>query len=555
MSIDTPTSPDTALGTLPDPRIEDRVAPQPAAHGAAVQAVFNDAGRDLALYSAVHQLWYDLVGDRDEEPGIAAELDHHELTWLDAPTPGREWVVKLTSSRWKAGTGSGDDYSAYYKYDLTLRERDEDGDLYKTGKACSLRVIPQFEDLNYKDGEPLTLQYDEGSLVRCSTTWADTAAEVEGRMLDLLEVVLDVARGRLLADRNADSRRLTKAEAHHRFDIGWKRQVVEVLDQTRELIAYGGQSEIEAHQRRQREGYLEALLDADRWHLLGFERTSYDIELKCYQAAGWSEFPREDPAHHPKLEASFAGVDGDGALPHVDEWDEVMSVLRSVVSAHLEWAGVGREELIADDYQAGPASPEYRYKHPGGRREQLRERYEAVGTEIHREALKANTQAVYDILRVVATESGASYDTLEGRTGLARSTIRYHVSRLVEVGIAEKVGNPVLVVFPSLAVLDEAEEILRRIYPDDQVDDMMDRAEARRERREEREDPSAVGEDDQEDSGDQDDAGDGDRGRRSEWAYFQDLTLEPHQLATALEKEYLEGDEVRVRTDRRDWVG
>ncbi|TKX83498.1 ArsR family transcriptional regulator, partial [Halorubrum sp. SS5] len=186
-------------------------------------------------------------------------------------------------------------------------------ELYKTGKACSLRVIPQFDDLNYKDGEPLTLQYDEGSLVRCSTTWADTAAEVEGRMLDLLEVVLDVDRGRLLADRNAGSRRLTKAEAHHRFDIGWKRQVVEVLDQTRELIAYGGQSEIEAHQRRQREGYLEALLDADRWHLLGFERTTYDIELKCYQTAGWAEFPREDPAHHPKLEASFAGVDGDGA--------------------------------------------------------------------------------------------------------------------------------------------------------------------------------------------------------------------------------------------------
>ncbi|MDB2276552.1 ArsR family transcriptional regulator, partial [Halorubrum ezzemoulense] len=202
MSIDTPTSPEAGIGTLPDPRIEDRVAPQPAAHGAAVQAVFNDAGRDLALYSAVHPLWYDIVGDRDEEPGIAAELDHHELTWLDAPTPGREWVVKLTSSRWKAGTGSGDDYSAYYKYDLTLRERDEDGDLYKPGKACSLRVITQFEDLNYKDGEPLTLQYDEGSLVRCSTTWADTSAEVEGRMLDLLEIVLDVDRGRLLADRN-----------------------------------------------------------------------------------------------------------------------------------------------------------------------------------------------------------------------------------------------------------------------------------------------------------------------------------------------------------------
>ena len=552
MSIDFPSTPDATIGTLPDPSLEDRVAPRPVAHGAAVQAVFNDVDRDLAIYSAVHQLWYDEVGDRDQEPGVVAELDQHDLPWLDEPTPGREWVVALTSSRWKAGTGTGDDYSAYYKYDLTLREQDEDGDLYKTGKACSVRVVPQFSDLNYKDGNALTLQYGEGSLVRCSTTWADSADEVEARMLDVLVETLDVDRGRLLADRDEESRRLTKAEAHHRFDIGWKRQVVETIDQTRELIAYGGMSEIEAHQLRQREGYLEALLDADRWHLLGFERTSYDIELKCYQAAGWAEIPREDPAHHPKLEASFAGTAGDEALPHVDDWDEVMSVLRSIVSAHLEWSGVGREELVADDYQPGPAVPEYRYPHPGGRREQLRERFETVATEIHREALKANTQAVYDILRVVATESGASYDTLEERTGLARSTIRYHVTRLVDVGVAEKVSNPVLVVFPSLAVLDEAEEILRTIYPDDQVDDMKERAEKRRERREERDDPSSV---DQEESDDQEDeAGDGDRGRNSEWAYFRDLSLEPHQLATALDQEYLEGDEVRVRTDRRDWV-
>ena len=555
MSIDAPSTPDASIGSLPDPRLEDRHGPEPVAHGAAVQCVLNDVHRDEPIYSAVHRTWYEVVGDRDEEPGIVAILDSDDHEWLDAPTPGRDWVVKLTSSRWKAGTGVGDDYSAYYKYDLTLRERDEDGDLYKTGRACSLRVIPQFADLNYQDGSELTLQYGEGSLVRCMTTWADDSAEIEGRMFDVLEAVLDVDRGQLLADRDADSRRIQKAEAHHRFDIGWKRQVVETLDRTRELIAYGGMSEIDAHQKRQREGYLEALVDADRWHLLGFDRTRFDIELKCYQAAGWSEIPREDPAHHPKLEASFAGVDGDGALPHVDEWDEVMSTLRTVVSSHLDWSGVGRDELIADDFQDGPGVPEYRYSHPTGRREQLRERFEAVSTEVYREALKANTQSVYDILTVVATESGASYDTLEERTGLARSTIRYHVSRLTEIGVVDKVSNPVLVVFPSLAALESSKDILRTIYPDDQVEDMMDRAEERRERREERDDPSSVG--DQEESDDledSDDAGDDDRGRNSEWAYFEDLRLEAHQLANALEKEYLDGDEVRVRTDRRSWV-
>ncbi|ELZ36298.1 hypothetical protein C471_15872 [Halorubrum saccharovorum DSM 1137] len=116
--------------------------------------MFNDAGRDLALYSAVHQLWYDVVGDRDDEPGIAAEVDHDVLPWLDAPTPGREWVVKLTSSRWKAGTGTGDDYSAYYKYDLTLRERDEDGDVDDCDPPCRRERLRLSEEEQRPHGDP-----------------------------------------------------------------------------------------------------------------------------------------------------------------------------------------------------------------------------------------------------------------------------------------------------------------------------------------------------------------------------------------------------------------
>ncbi|WP_418284767.1 winged helix-turn-helix domain-containing protein [Halorubrum sp. DTA46] len=559
MSIDAPSTPDASIGSLPDPSLEDRRGPKPVAHGAGVQCVFNDIDRDEPIYSAVHQLWYEVVGDRDQEPGVVADLDSTDVEWLDPPTSGRDWVVKLTSSRWKGGKGTGDDFSRYYKYDLTLRERDEDGNLYKTGRACSLRVIPQFDDLHYQDGNEITYQYGEGSLVRCSTTWADTAEEVERRMFDVLDAVLDVDRDRLRLDRDEDSRRIQKAEAHHRFDIGWKRQVVETLDRTRELIAYGGMSEIDAHQKRQREGYLEALVDADRWHLLGFDRTRFDIELKCYQAAGWAEIPREDPAHHPKLEASFAGVDGDGALPHVDEWEDVMSTLRTVVSSHLDWSGVGRDELVADDYQPGPAVPEYTYAHPCGRREQLRERFEAVSTEVYREALKANTQAVYDILTVIATEAGASYDQLEERTGLARSTIRYHVSRLAEIGVCDKISNPVLVVFPSPAALKSSKEILRRIYPDDQVDDLEERAVARRERREERDDPTSVGDDqDPDDLEDSRDAGDDDRADQDDantWRYFDETILEPHQLSNALEKGYLEPDHVRVRVDPYEWIG
>jgi DNA-binding MarR family transcriptional regulator len=557
MSIDGPATPGAERETLPDPEVEHREGPKPAAHGSAVQAVFNDLAVDVdvdageGVYGAVLDYWREHVGDRENEPYPVAEVDRDTFDWLPSAREGRDWVLVLTSSRWKAGRGEGDDYRAYYEYHLKLRERDEDGDLHKPPLALHMEIMPQFEDLQYQDGNALETPYGEGTRVLCWTTWAEDSEEIEHRMLSALEAAVDADRDALRRARDYDSRRIVKAEAHHRFDIGWKRQVIEAVEQSKQLIAYGGASEIDAHQTRQREGYLEAVVDADRWHLLGFERTPYDIELKVYQASGWADFPREDFRHHPKIEASFAGVNGNGALPHVDDWDETLGILRDVVLAHLNWADVDRENLIADDYQPGAGAPTIQYAHPLGRREQLRERYEAVSTEIYREALKSQTTAVYDILRTVAMDSGASYDTLEERTGLARSTIRYHVRRLSEVGVVDRVGNPVIVVFPSLDVLDRAEEILRTVYPDDVLLDMNARAEERRERREEKEHPDGVDADDVQEDGADDR---GDDGRASTWEYFADLDIEPHQLANALERDYLDENEVRVRTDRRDWV-
>nr|WP_248515055.1 Lrp/AsnC family transcriptional regulator [Salinarchaeum laminariae] len=110
---------------------------------------------------------------------------------------------------------------------------------------------------------------------------------------------------------------------------------------------------------------------------------------------------------------------------------------------------------------------------------------EDLTAEIYREALKETTTAVYDILRVIAEEAGAVYGTLEERTGLARSTIRYHVARLEDSGVLERIGNPVLVAFVSTALLDRAREITRKVRPDDQAEDMAERAENRRAYREE----------------------------------------------------------------------
>lgn len=557
MSIDL----DAAAGTSPLPEcdLETRYGPRPAAHGAAVMAVFDDLDGPLdpGIYQRCRQLWYDKVGDRDDEGAIVAELDD-SLEWLPPARNGRDWVVTLRSSRWKAGTGEGDDYSAWYKYHLTLRELDNDGERHKPPLALSLRVEPQDTDLVYKDGSPLECPYGEGSRVVLQSTWADSSEELERRMTETLQELLDVDGAALEAARVDRSRRVQKAEAHHRFSVDAKRRVVEILERSKGLIEYGGSSEIEANQRRIKEGYLEAAVSSDRWDLLGFTEVDFDVELKIYQATNWTDIPASEPGHHPKIEASFDGV-ADGRLPHVDEWDQVMRVLRTMVNSHLfEWAEVDRSDLVADDFQDGPGLPEWSWSHPVGRVDQLRARYKSLETQIYREATSRATKSVYDILRVVAEERGATYDVLEERVGLSRSCIRYHVRRLQESGVVDRVGNPVLVVFPSIQVLRSAEEIMRECYPDDTIEAAMSRAEDRRDRREQLQDESNVDDGDRESSDDADQEG-GDAEDSSTnsttWRYFDDLALEPGQLAAALDRDHIDADHVRVRTDPYSWVG
>jgi DNA-binding MarR family transcriptional regulator len=522
--------------------------PEPRAHGAGVMNVLNDAdGEDPeTLYMRAIKYWRDEVGSRDNEPHIVADDVEHD--WLPELPSGTEYVYQLTSSRWKAGNGEGENYSAFYDQHIKLRRMNDEGDLSVPATSIHIELMPQSRDLVYKDGNPLECPFGEGTKVRATTTWAETGHEIERRMFDALREIYgeDAVN---IQTRNHNSRKIVKAEGHIRFDIEKKNQAIETIEQSKQLIGWGGASEIDAYQERIREGWLEAKLISDRWDLLGFQGKRYSTEVKIYQTHDFHKRPPNDPFKHPKLEASFAGVD-DGALPHIDQWDDVMTHLREIVATHAEWAGIERSDLVEDDYFDGSGAPTMQYEKPQGRREMLRRRYEDVATEVYREALKTNTEAVYDILKIVTEESGASYDTLEERTGLARTTVRYHVRRLAENGVFARLGNPVIVVFVSHQLLERAKEIIREIKPDDQAEDMAERAEERREKREERDDEARDEDGLQEDSDDSDD-GHGDRG---DWEYFDVLELEPHQIGNALERGFLAEGHVRLRTDPYDWI-
>lgn len=551
MSTDHPspagvTSPDTHVSEVTD--AENDEFGEPRAHGAAFQNVLNDLApsdrekRGMArgtLYDHAVVYWREHVESHEYEPYVAVE--EFDADWL--PDDGHRYALVLKTSRWKAGTGRGSDYRSMYQQDVMLRRwvETDDGDcLRKAPLALRVEIMPQFRDLVYKDGNALECPHGEGTRLQIWTTWANQPEDAEGRAYDALRAVYgDVFD---VADVNPESRRIAKAEAHVRFAHEKMGSVVETIDQSRQLVAYGGESEIEAHQRRQREGYLEAVFESDRWELLGFPNQPFQSELKVYRRRDWHKLVPDDAAFHPKLEASFAGVER-GQLPHVSEWDAVLDHLRVLCATHARWAGIERHDLVADDFFDGALAPSYEFQRPTGRRHMLRQRYEDVATEIYAEALKPNTTAIYDVMKVVAEQNGATYDTLVAETGLARSTVRYHVARLVESDVFIRTGNPVIVCFVAELARENARDVLNEVYPDDTPEDRHNRADDRREERRERQEDADPGLDRNVETTDGD--VDDDLGFR----YLAHVAASVHDLAFLRDRGEIGERDVRVRAD------
>lgn len=443
----------------------------PISHGAGVSWVLDD---DLDLYDELRAMWREEVG----EPDGAIRVDYSPSFLPDSG----DYVLEFYSSGWKAGRDGGHGWSRWYKYHLTLRRKTEpvDGEPHYVKPATSLNVVvePQREGLTYEDGNELHLPYGEGSRISVQTTYVERGSRAVNRGLEALEDALDAV------DHDADlaaagkikrpSCRIWKAETYLRFDVDQKHRVVRCIDNSEDLVDVGGGAEISTYKERQREGWLEARVTTDRWTRLGFDPLEVDPpddaiaddpdrldrELKVYQAQDWHERPRDDPLHHPKIEAS---LDGGQRNPHLDEWDDVMARLRELVVGHLEWAGVDDDELVADDYLDPEIQPRLTYDHPEGRREDLRRYYNRFETVIWSECLKAQTTAPYDILSVLVERNGATYDELEAATGFSRSNLQYHVGRLRDLGdtgLVETIGNPAVVVFDSERLLDLASELL-----------------------------------------------------------------------------------------------
>lgn len=569
---------DAEISELPVDRETDQFV-EPIEHGAGVVCHIADMPDDVDPSAARDPSDRPSVTLYDQAIRFRRQFDAEPIVvpfepapdWLPQLASGERWVLEVTSSRWKAGTGEGEDYSPYFQQHLKLRKEDRDGDRHKHSLALHVEILPQFHDLVYADGGELKCQYGEGTRVKTWSTWPDSGHELTRRAVDAIRAVygpdaVDVDDDGLPAELVDESHGIAKAEAHIRAHIDRKGAIIDTMRQTEDLIAHGANSEIESERRRERKGWVEAEVVADRWDHLGWtvgQELGFDTGLKLYHAKGWSRRAEDDAMRHPKLEAFFSG--SRGSLPHVDEWDKIQNHLKSVVATHAKWADVSRDDLVADDWFDGSLGSEFEFERPTGRRTMLATYYDTLSTRVAREAVKPNTTAPYDILRVLAREDSCTYKMLVKQTGLARSTVRYHVSRLEKQGIVAKVvENPVVVCYDSPKLRRDATDELNDARPDDSAEDLADRAEARRERRDQ--DDRARADDGKfvEDSDDQDvdEIGDdtaddqADSGR-DRWDYLAAVDLTPADLYTEVSTSdgCLTDDDVRVRVDALEAPG
>lgn len=484
-------------------------------HGSGVSVVLDDG---LDQYNHVMDLWRDVIGEAGGEALIEADPDF---------LPDGDYVWRFKSSGWTAGAeNDSGEWKQWYEYKISLRRRetDKNGDevLKKPPTSCNIDIQPQDDSLTYEDGNDYSLPFGEGTRLRIRTTYAERSGQVISRLFGCLSDVIEKLGGdpdRVdLGDMKADSARIFKLETYLRFDRSEKHAVKRCLDKSENLIDVGGGAEIQTWKEREKEGWLESRLVSDRWDRLGFDPLEIEVvdggeettetatrELKVYQTTDWHERADDDPLGDPKIEASL----GKGANPHLSKWDEALDSLRELVLSHLEWSGVDDGALVADDYFKPSTQPTVEVPHPEGRREDLRRYYSRFEALIWTEALKYQTDAVYDILAVIAENYGATYDMLEAATGFSRSNLQYHVGRLKEVGLVTTIDNPCIVCFDADYLYETVLELIEtKIAPHFDEETLaarrLGREERAREREEARENDEANGTDSPSDADDAD---------------------------------------------------
>jgi DNA-binding MarR family transcriptional regulator len=500
----TPDKTEEPSGELDDKSTETFA--QPIIHGSGITIHHSD----LSVYDTFRELWRKQVG----EAGGTTEITSYTTQFADEP-----YHFQFRSKRWKAGKGEDDDYTPYYEYLIFARRKTQNG-LKTPPQRLKLQIQPQRNEMNHPDGNPIELPHGEGTRIEIETTYAQRPGEVIRRAQHLLSEILPDYEP---AGLDWDTGRIKKLETHLRYERSFMETVVNCLIHTERLISWMGRSDLSGDHERRRPGWDIWRFSSTVWHKLGFPKHGdYTIGLKTYSAPNWEDFPKNHHAHHPKIEAFYAGRKWDETAPHLDDWDDLVDLLRHIVVMHTHnWTGIERDDLVADPFFDGSDAPAYEYESLDGRREDLRAMQEDMKTEIMKQVTESRSEAPYRIMSLLlGNPLGVSFKTLREELGVSQRTVRTHAARLEEAGIADRIGNPGELRFKSTTILEVAREAFDELDPDATASDL-------RERRENHEKS----------------------GQHRDWGYLPESGLTRQQFAHAVMRGDLSDDEIRVALD------
>lgn len=531
--------------------------PNPIDHGFGMEAVLNDLDCEGdSTYCRLYDAWTSVVEDREAEPFVVLEDVHTRWEWLDTEYPAH---LVLKSKGWKAGrdTNDGELVSQYYEYSLqVMRYEEEDGELnssLRSPVSWQCWIQPQEEELVLPSGDNLICHYGEGTKLRIQTTYAGPS-EALSRTVHALSDALE-ALGHTRPNwetMNRNSWRVWKGEVHHRISEELMSVVAQKLRSARTLVEFGGDGDATGGGTFSGGKHVEERVVSDMWDRIGFlgfaAQDGYNLGLKIYRVHG---NPADERLRHPKLEAFFAGTEGNTQLPHADQWMMLRATLRQMASTMAIRSGVALADLREDDYYHPMDREMVEIVVPEGWRKAMREANEIRERRILKTTYEALSLAKWDVLWTIQAKEGCTYDTLVEDTGYSRDYVREVVANLEEQDILRRRTYPRVVVYHNEELRLNAREKLQEVHPDRGMDGIREDAKERRERRERRREESEDSSQDTSESSEssQGESCDGSSDQQT-WKLFRDTLLSGHQLGKALDSEYIGPEHVKIRTDR-----
>ncbi|MFP9191134.1 winged helix-turn-helix transcriptional regulator [Natrialbaceae archaeon A-CW1-1] len=404
----------------------------------------------LSLYEVVERIASEVCSEQSK--AIISE------NYVPSFTESSEaYQVTLTESNWKAGRQTKSGFEPAKKYDVTLRT----SDLKKPALSLNLKIQPEDSELRYSDGNQYEAVYGEGTRVQVSTSYCDSPEDAILRVCDLVRSLFGF---KLIPDKICrESKLFWKTEVYVRVDVSNTERLKSAVQQSKSILDRARPPSEE--KTSDAEGKFLARFSSSRWADIGLPDSDHEVELKLYEPHNPEYCP--SALQHPKLEASLSSIDGGKTLPF-DDFDQIQNILRSIVLTHCVAAGIGPHEFVADAFFDGSEADEYDWDHPYNRLGLLRKHHHVLERDVWDVVTNPNTAAQRDILSVLLSTYGASYDSLQSEVGLSRRTIRYHVKKLDELGVCSRSQTrPVDVNFPTREVRDLVALILQHAHPGD----------------------------------------------------------------------------------------